>query len=161
MIENRFEEFNNILNKVIKSFLKEDIISSNIIDVKAPINLLNCSVIIYTMGTYRSLIIMTIDSKTELNLTKKFCENNKIKYSEKVADKINIIGELLNIILGNCHAHFKNDNFQDITSPNFIKGSKTIYFSNTTKTKKFVYETSQGKINIIIELSGYKSVIDI
>jgi CheY-specific phosphatase CheX len=161
MIDNKFEEFNDILIKIIKSFLKEEINETEISDVRSPISLLNSSVIIYTMGVYRSLIIMTIDSKTELNLTKKFCANNKIKYSEKIADKINIIGELLNIILGNFCVYFKNDNFQDITSPNFIKGSKTIYFSNTTKTKQFTYHTAEGNINIIIELSGYKSVINI
>lgn len=161
MIQNKFEEFNEVLKKVIKSFLKNDIIKTEVLDLKAPIELENSSVIIYTMGTYRSLIIMTMTADTEVNITKKFCENNKLKYTEKVAGKINIVGELLNIILGSFYVHFKNDNFKDISSPNFIKGKKTVYFSNTTKTKKFVYHTEHGLINIIIELSGYKSVISV
>ena len=160
MIGNKFNEFQSVTVKVIKTFLKFDVQNKPMTVVEKPVKLFDFSAIINIIGKFRGLIIVTIENSTEEKLVKRFCEVNKITFEKAKEKNINVIGEIINMIVGNFFSVFnKEDKNIDLTSPNFIKGKNMTYFSNPAKAKQLSFSTPAGDINIVIELAGYKSIL--
>lgn len=160
MIDNLFDEFRFIIEKVFKKFLNLDLSNSDIIDIIKPVKLKDISVIINVIGKSRGIITITLDKSTEESLIRFFCLNNKIS-AEKVKEKnIYVIGELVNMILGNFFCEFNNqEETVTISSPNFITGRAAYYFSNPIHAKLMKLFFDNSEIDIILEFAGYKSVL--